>query len=446
MLLGGVAAFLAGMVIPLAAPDFETLMGSRIVTGLAAGAIIPQCIVILLQTWAPARTPVAIALFLSGPTAAFQIGGVMSAWGVEHFGWSFILWASLPLGALSLAAGWLGCRRAPYAWRPLLRADAGGLLSVCASLGLFACAVSQGDRMRWFQSPSIPILFAASAACLAIFLVRDWDRIRHPALSLELFRRRNIALTAPAIMVLTLAISLSGAVVPAVLAQIQGFRPEQTSPALWATVWPQIPTYALCLAILDRKLCEPRRLVILGLAALAIGAFLDLQLTSQWQVGELYLGQVLQGIGLPLTGMPLIYLFTGDLRSPTEAFPAVALLNLSRVLGGTITTAWASSALRLRTQDKFAELLSNTGFYPDGQGDTLARIAGRFAQTTSDAGLARAQAVQTIANAARRQAAVLGATSTLAALAWMLLASGVLVVLMAEFGSGKALPPLEAQR
>jgi DHA2 family multidrug resistance protein len=442
MLLGGVALFLAGMCLPLVAPDYGALMASRIVTGLAAGAIMPQCIVIQLRAWGPTRSLVAIALYLSAPTAALQFGGMVGAWGVEHLSWRFVLWASAPLGVLALVTGWIGCPRERYAWRPLIHADLAGLVSLSAALGLFAGAISQGDRLRWFQTPTIPVMLLASAACLAIFLLRDWRRIRHPALWIRLYGRWNVALTATAVLSLTLAISLSGAIVPSVLAQVQGFRPEQVAPALWAVVWPQAFSYALCVMILRRKLIEVRVLIILGFATVAGGALLDLRLTSQWQVGELYLGQLIQGVGLPMIALPLIYQFTGDLRPPAEALPAASIFNVSRVLGGTIATAWASSSLRLNSQAKYAELLANTGFYPGGQ-DALASLAGRMARTTTDPGLARAQAAQLLAAAARRQAAVLGATATIATLAWLLFASCILVVLMAEFGWGKALRPHE---
>jgi DHA2 family multidrug resistance protein len=437
MLLGSVALFLSGMCVPLATPGYEALMVSRIVTGLAAGAIMPQCIVIQLRCWGPARTPVGVALFLSAATAGLQVGGVVGAWGVEHWGWTFILWASAPLGVVSLATGWMGLRREGYSWRPLVHTDVAGIFSLCSSLGLFACAVSQGDRMRWFQSPAIPVLFIASAVCMAIFLLRDWRRIRNPALWVKLYGRWNLALAAIAELCLLLAISMSGTIVPSVLAQVQAFRPEQTAPAIWAAAWPQAASYTLCAAILIWKLSEARLMVVLGFATVAIGAFLDLQLTNQWQVGELYLGQVLQGVGLPLIGVPLVYLFTGDLRSPIEGLPAAGILNMSRVLGGTIATAWASTSLRLDSQAKFGELLSNTGFYSFGQGDARAGLPAWLARTTPDPGLVHAQTVQLLANAARREAAVLGATSTMATLAWLLFASGALVVLMAEFGWGK---------
>jgi DHA2 family multidrug resistance protein len=366
---------------------------------------------------------------------------VIGAWGVEHFGWTFVLWASAPLGLLALAAGWLGCRRQPYAWRPLIHADVAGFLCLCAALVLFVCAVTQGDRMRWLQSPAIPVMFAAAGACLAIFLLRDWRRIRHPALGVRLYSRWNIALVAVALPSLLLAISLSGTLIPGVLAQVQGFRPEQMAPALWAATWPQAASYAVCVFVLLRRLAEIRLMVILGLATVAIGAFLDLRLTSGWQAQELYLGQLVQGVGLPLIGMPLIFLFTGDLRPPADALPAAGVLNLSRVLGGAVATAWANTSLRLNSQAKFGELFANTGFYPYGQRDALAGLAARLARTTSDPALVHAQAIQILAGAARREAAVLGATTTLSMLAWMLLASGLLVVLMAEFGAGKAVHP-----
>ena len=443
MLLGGVVLFLLGMGLPLIAPSYETMMASRVLTGLAAGAIMPQCIVIQLQAWGPARSPVAIALYLSAATAGLPLGGVVGAWGVERFGWTFILWASMPLGLLALVTGAIGCRRDRYSWAPLAHADVGGFVSLCASLGLLACALNQGDRMRWFQTPMIPILLLASAACLAVFVLREWRAIRHPALWVKLYGRWNITLAAILVLALTFAISLSGVIIPSVLTQIQGFRPEQIAPALWAVAWPQALSYALCVIIIRRRLCEVRLMVILGFSAVAIGALVNLRLTSQWQVGELYLGQVIQGLGLPLIAVPLIYQFTGDLRPPAEALPAASAFNISRVLGGAIATAWANTSLRLNAQAKFTELLSNTGFYPAGRGDTLAVLTARLSHTTADPVLARAQAVQLVAGAARRQAAVLGATGTLSTLAWILFGSCILVVLMAEFGWGKALRPHE---
>ena len=446
MLLVGVGIFLIGSVIPLIAPNYHAFLFSRVITGLAGGVIMPQSIIIQLRTWGPTRAPLALALFLCAPTAAPQLGGLICAWGVEHFDWSFVLWAALPPGILALAAGYIGLHRERIQWRPLVHADVAGLIALAAALGLFCCAVSQGDRMRWFQTPAIPILFAASAACFAIFALRDWSALRHPIVWVKLYGRWNVTLAAIGGVPLALAIAMSGVIVPAALAQVQAFRPEQVAPALWSALWPQLLSYALCVVILTRKIFEARALVIAGLGIVAMGAFFNLRITSEWQVGELYIGQLLQGIGLPVIALPLVYMFVGDLQPPAESLPAASVLNLSRVLSGTIATAWATTTLRLSSEAKFSELLINTGLYQTGRGTSLASLAAHLAHTTSDAMLARSQAVQVIASAARRQAAVLGVSDTLSALAWLLFASCLLIVLMSEFGSGLPLRARESRQ
>jgi MFS transporter, DHA2 family, multidrug resistance protein len=443
MLVAGVAMFLIGSIIPLIVPNYDAMMLSRMVTGLAGGIIMPQSIIIQLRDWGPTRAPLAIALFLCGPTAAPQLGGVIGAWGVEHFGWSFVLWAALPPGILAIVLGYKGLPRERIHWRPLVHADVAGLAVLAAALGLFACALTQGDRMRWFQTPTIPILFTASAVCLAIFVLRDWSKLRHPIVWAKLYRRRNVTLVAIGGVPLGLAICMSGVIVPAALAQLQGFRPEQVAPALWSALWPQALSYTVCAILLTRKLVEVRTMIIAGLAVVAYGAFFNLRITSEWQVGELYLAQVIQGIGVPMIALPLVDIFVASLRPPVESLPAASILNLSRVLSGTIATAWATTSMRLNSQGRFAEILTNTGLYRDGRGTSLATLAAHMAHNTSDPVSAQAQAVQVVASAAHRQAAVLGLSCTFATLGWLLFASGLLVVLMAEFGSGKSPRPAE---
>lgn len=445
MLLTGVVIYLIGSIIPLVVPSYAALMLSRIVTGLAGGAIMPQAIIIQLRSWGPTRVPLAVALFLSAATAAPQLGGVIGAWGVEHFNWSFVLWAALPPGIVSLVAGYLGLQRQRINWRPLIHADLAGLIALSAALGLLTCALSQGDRMRWLQTPAIPVLFTGSAICFAVFALRNWSELRHPILWVKLYRRWNVTLAAIGGLPLGFAICMSGVIVPAALAQLQGFRPEQVAPALWSVLWPQALSYTVCVIVLTRKIMEVRAMIIVGLVVVASGAFFNLRITTEWQVGELYVGQLIQGVGLPMIAVPLVDIFVASLRPPVESLPAASVLNLSRVLSGTIATAWASTALRLNSEGKFGELLSNTGFYQGGRGTSFGSLAVRMAHTTSDPMLARAQAVQIAASAAHRQGAALGVCDTLSSLGWLLFASCLIVVLMAEFGHGLAPPPSETR-
>ena len=65
MLIAGVVMFLIGSVIPLIVPNYDAMMLSRIITGLAGGIIMPQCIIIQLRAWGPTRAPLGIAFVRS---------------------------------------------------------------------------------------------------------------------------------------------------------------------------------------------------------------------------------------------------------------------------------------------------------------------------------------------------------------------------------------------
>jgi DHA2 family multidrug resistance protein len=217
------------------------------------------------------------------------------------------------------------------------------------------------------------------------------------------------------------------------------------APALWSALWPQALSYIVCVVLLTRKIVEVRALIIAGLVAVALGAFFNLQITSEWQVNELYLGQLIQGVGLPMIAVPLVDIFVASLRPPVESLPAASVLNLSRVLSGTICSAWAGTALRLNSEGKLGEILTNTGFYQGCRATSLTGLAAHLAHTTADPALARAQAAQVLASAAHRQGAALGISATLASLGWLLFASCLIVVLMAEFGHGRTVPPKDAR-
>jgi DHA2 family multidrug resistance protein len=254
-------------------------------------------------------------------------------------------------------------------------------------------------------------------------------------MTVGLARRWNLALVALSTLPLQLATIFSGTIVPSALIQLQGFRPEQIAPALTAALWPQFVSYSACVIVLRFHAVDARAILVAGLSVVAIGCFCDLPITSDWIVANLDVGQALQGLGLPLIIVPLLHIFISEV-TPQEGAQAASIFNISRSLSSTIATAWATTSLRLHSEAKYAELLSNTGFYPDGHNTTIAAIAAHIAHVGTDPARLHMQALQLIADVARRQSFVLAVSDTLADLGWVLFASCILAILMAELGSG----------
>jgi MFS transporter, DHA2 family, multidrug resistance protein len=435
VMLVSIALFMFASILPVCTPGFAILVLSRGLAGLAAGAIMPLSILTQLRAFGPARRALAIAVYASSTTMGPQAAGSIDAWIVTSFGWTAVLWASVIPGVVSLTAGFAGYWNDSFRWRPFVTPDIAGLVTLAAALGLLACGVSQGDRMRWFQSSTIPILLATSGMCFVLFFIHEWCGVRYPVVSVGLIRRRNLAVGAVCTVPLQFAAIFSGALVPDALVDLQAFRPEQIAPALTAALWPQCLSYAACVAVLHFRLMDMRAVLVLGLSSVAIGCFYDMPITSDWIVANLYVGQVIQGLGLPLIIVPLLLIFVGEV-TPREGAHAASIFNMSRSISGTIATAWATTSLRLHGQDKYTEILSNTGLYQSGRRSTVVDISTRLAHVDPDTIRVHLGALQVFGETARRQASVLAVSTTLADLGWYLFASCALVVLMAELGSG----------
>ena len=416
-------------------PDFKVALASRALMGLSAGAIMPLSILTQLRAFNLTWRALGIGIYATATTLAPQIAAPIGGFAVLHFGWQAMLWLNFPLGILALLAGLAGLWREPIRWRPIIHADLAGLASLSSGLGLLACGLSQGNRLRWMDSPTVLALLAGGAGCLVIFVYHEWQHIRHPVVAVRLTRRWNLALGALATLPFQFATAVSGAVIPNFLASVQGFRAEQIAPVLAAAGWTQFISYPAAVLALSFHLADARTLMVIGLASMGLAAIFNIAVSADWMASELLIGQLLQGIGLPLVILPLLVLFVGEVK-PAEGVHAASIFNMARSLAGTASGAWVATSLRLDGQTSYGELLVNTGFYPDGHRGVLGSLTNAIGFAGSDRDRSYLIAIQRVAAATRKQAMVLGVSDTFLVLGVLFFCCCGLVLMMAEFGSG----------
>jgi EmrB/QacA subfamily drug resistance transporter len=185
----GVLVFLAASVACGAAPSVVFLIAARAVQALGGAMLVPASLGLLLPEFPLERRATATALWgATGAVAAAtgpSLGGVL----VEWQGWRSVFFVNLLIGlpALVPARRLLRENREPQTAFP----DALGALLLAAGVGLLALGIVQGPDWGW-NSPRIVGAFVASAAILALFLLRS---SRHPApvVELSLFRVRSFA-------------------------------------------------------------------------------------------------------------------------------------------------------------------------------------------------------------------------------------------------------------
>ncbi len=189
----GVAGFTLASVLCGLAPSPELLIAARIFQGLSGSLMFPQVLSIIQITFPPHERVRAFAAYgvVSG-AASFSgivLGGLLVQANVFGLGWRPIFLVNLPIGLLTLLAGW---RFAPESRSPKARRlDLGGVGIVSVALMLLVFPLVEGPDAGWpwwtfvCLAAALPVL-----AGFVLFERRVLARGGSPLVELGLFRNR----------------------------------------------------------------------------------------------------------------------------------------------------------------------------------------------------------------------------------------------------------------
>ena len=300
VILFGIGLFLAGSVLCGAAWSMGTLIGSRALQGLGAGAIAPVAITIVGDIYSTAERAKAQGYIASvwgiaavvGPT----LGGLLS----EYASWRWIFFVNIPL--CLLAAAMLSRNFHEQVERSKPRIDYRGATLLTAGLALVILAVLEGGQAWAWDSPESVAVFLAGAVLLAAFWVVE-RRAPEPVLPLWVFRRRLLvasSLIAAGVGAIVLGLT---SYVPTYVQEVLGHGPLVAGFAL-ATLsmgWPIAASQAgkIYLHIGFRNCALiGTSIIVAGSALLLLGEH-----TSVWQVAATCL---VIGAGMGLTVSPTL--------------------------------------------------------------------------------------------------------------------------------------------
>lgn len=437
VLLGATLLFMATSVLMAFSPPYAAQVIVRFAQGMAGGVLLPMAIVALLRTLPARHRALALALYTSASTLAPQLAAAITGWLLDHWGWRALFLANLLPGIFALIAGFYGLPRERLRLRPLLHMDRFGMLLFVGGLGMLACAFDQGNRLDWLQATPIRVLLFAGTVAICGFIYHV-VRVRHDRLlNVELLSRRNIVLGISGILPFSVAVTGCSYVIPQFLIQIHSYHPRELGAVLWDAGWPQLISFAGAVVCLDRKwLGGPRRLLVLGGVLVATGALHDsLNIDGSWEGDELRIGQILQGLGLPLILLPLLYLYVGDLL-PREGLHAAMVFNVMRSICGTAGLAWVSTLDRVREQTRSNVLMDHVSTSSAAVSARLDALISAVSMRSSGSDQATEQALHLLASNVRLQSQILAHADTLAAIAVVTLIGAVLAAFMMPYGSG----------
>lgn len=172
------------------APNLDVLVGARALQGLAGGLLVSTGISILAQL--VGRQGMGRVLAITGvPTVlAPAIGPTAGALLLAHFSWPWLFLINIPIGALGLV---LGLRFVPAGDRENSgRLDLVGLVLVAAGVTALTYGITEAAQRQNVTQLPIAASLLGGAAALGVFTRRSL-RVRSPLLDLRLFTNRVFA-------------------------------------------------------------------------------------------------------------------------------------------------------------------------------------------------------------------------------------------------------------
>ncbi|MCI3277130.1 MFS transporter [Streptomyces cylindrosporus] len=183
----GTAVFTLASAVCGLAPNLPSLIGARVVQGVAAAVVLPASLALVRQAYPePARRARAVAAWAAGGSAAVALGPVAGGLLTTVWDWRGIFFVNLPVGALILAL----LVRAPRSERRPAPLDLPGQATAVVALTGLTFAVIEGGTAGWAA--------LAVAVVAAVVFFRVEARSPHPVVPLGLFRNRTVAVAVAA--------------------------------------------------------------------------------------------------------------------------------------------------------------------------------------------------------------------------------------------------------
>jgi MFS family permease len=264
----GLWVFCAGSLLGSVAWTGSVVIGARAVQGIGAAFVAPAALSMLTTTFAEgAPRDRALAAFGAATAVGAVIGVVGSGLLIDAFGWRAVFAVCLvPAAPLVLLAPRLLPAAPPAATRG--RLDVLGAATVTLGLGLLAFGVSQVPEFG-FAAPSAGGAVVVALSLLAIFVAIE-RRGPEPLLPLSLIRRRNIAATTTATVLLWASFASLFFHVSLLLQDVLGYSPLQTGLAYLPLALVTIAAAQLAGRLVGVWKCGPT--VALGAVCVCLGS------------------------------------------------------------------------------------------------------------------------------------------------------------------------------
>ncbi|HVU44333.1 MAG TPA: DHA2 family efflux MFS transporter permease subunit [Xanthobacteraceae bacterium] len=324
----------------------------RAIQGFIGGGMVPTVFASAYIIFPRSRMAIITPLIGLVATLAPTIGPTVGGYLTDALSWHWLFFINVVPGIIVTIAALTLIDFDKPDFKLFETFDWIGLTFMALFLGALEYVLEDGPRYDWFDDSTIALMGVISAASAAIFFIRVLTA-RNPIVDLKAFLDRNFAVGS--IFSFVLGVGLYGLtyLYPVYLGEIRGYDALMIGKVMFvsgASMFLAAPVAGRLATKFD-----PRIMLAAGFLIFALSNWQLTGITTDWDFAQMFLPQILRGIGMMFAIVPITNLALGTLP-PERLKNASGLYNLTRNLGGAVGLAGLNTVLDNRMDLHFARL------------------------------------------------------------------------------------------
>lgn len=297
-----VSLFCLGCILCLLCKDLHMLILCRIVQGAAGGALLPLAQAVLLDTFPPEKKGVAMGFF--GFAAMFSplFGPFVGGYLTDNYSWKWVFIMNIPICLISLLLIKFFINSEKTLNAPKRKMDYVGLLSIILAMGCMQIVLDKGEQFNWFDTYWIYWLTLISVVSFVFFYVWELET-KKPIVDVRVFKDRNFLIGTFISSFINIMLYGTLLLIPMFGQNMLGYSPYFAG----VSVFPRAVSCFLGLLIMGRiaDKVENRLLTVIGLIIMSISVFMFSRLNTTASIESIILPNIILGIGIAVTFVPV---------------------------------------------------------------------------------------------------------------------------------------------
>ncbi len=387
----GLVIFVASSALCGQARNNDQMTFFRLLQGLGEGIIVPISMTMLYEVFPKDERGVAMGIYGLGASFAPAMGPTLGGYITEHLSWRWIFYINLPVGVVAVLLTIFVLRRHGEG-EEAGRFDLAGFVFMAAMFSSLIIFLSKGQEKGWLASDYILLMIFLFVISAALFILREL-RHKEPIVDLRIYRNRNFLFTT--LLMVFFSMNLYGVtfIMPLYLQKLKLY-PTLLSGEM---MFPGAALTSLAIVtggILSDKV-NPKYVLSFGLIMMTLFTYrlyhfnLD---TSKFTIVTSY---AMWNVGLGFVFPPAMILALYELPA-NRVNMGSSLMNVSRLVAGSIGTAFVTTVLERKREYFFVNLTD--GFEAGGMKayGAIEKLSHTFTMHGGLQGHGRLQALQTI--------------------------------------------------